>query len=88
LQVLREARLDPERHKPTGNTRHHLGGEVWEGTHALRIVRYPDDPGFSLLYLDEGGEEVTDTWHESMEDAVHQADFEFHVKDEDWTLCT
>ncbi len=85
--ILRDIVLDPERHRPTGKTRHIVGGELWEGARGLRIVRYAADGGFYLLYLDESGREVTDTWHESLEDALRQATFEFNVDPEDWTLA-
>jgi hypothetical protein len=29
----------------------------------------------------------TDTWHESLEDAMHQADFEFGVQPDEWLDC-
>jgi hypothetical protein len=33
--------------------------------------------GTYLLYVDDSGEVVTDTWHASLEDALHQAAFEY-----------
>jgi hypothetical protein len=84
--VLREIELDADRHSPTGNTRHFVGGALWEGTRGLRIVRYPGDAGCILLYLDEAGNEVTDTWHESVTDAMAQAEYEFNVKPADWGI--
>ena len=86
VEVLREVQLDQDRHKPTGNTRHYVGGELWEGASALRIFRYRDEEGFYLLSVNDDGDEVTDTWHQSLEDAVHQAEFEFDLKARDWTV--
>lgn len=36
----------------------------------LRISRYGEGPGFYLLYLDPTGEELTDTWHLTLGDAM------------------
>jgi hypothetical protein len=53
---------------------------------ALRISRYADDPGFCLLYLDPSGEQLTDTWHQTLGDAMRQATFEFNVKPHEWQI--
>ena len=37
---------------------------------ALRISVYAEEPGFKLLYLDAHGNEMTDTWHQSLDDAL------------------
>jgi hypothetical protein len=50
----------------------------------LEIAQYEGDSGFYLLYYPETGH-GTDTWHQSLEDAMHQAEFEFNVKASDWT---
>ena len=42
---------------------------------ALAVVQYPSDAGYYLLYLDVAGNEVTDTWHASLDDALSQAEF-------------
>lgn len=60
---------------------------------ALRISRYdePDNPkptgGFYLFSLDEAEEWVTDTWHESVDDAFDQAEFEFGLVRSDWAAA-
>ena len=48
------------------------------------IVRYPDDPGIYLRTLTRTGQEQTDTWHKSVDDAQWQATFEFEVQPEEW----
>lgn len=81
--VLRQATLTA-RHKPTGNTRHYDVSGPLPAPRALRIASYPGDAGYYLLYLDEAGRELTDTYHESMEDALAQAEWEFGIKPEEW----
>ena len=68
----------------TGNTTHYDGNKILPQPFALNIVKYDGDSGFYLFYLDESGKEQTDTYHESIEDAFKQAEFEFGVKKEDW----
>jgi hypothetical protein len=42
------------------------------------------DPGYHLLYFDDQGEEMTDTYHENLNAAFEQAKAEFGVVKEDW----
>ncbi len=37
-----------------------------------------------LLRLDDRGECIADTWHETVEEAKAQASFEFGIEDGDW----
>jgi hypothetical protein len=72
--------------RATGGVRHSeatiVEGELVEGPplgpfEALAIATYEGGEGIHLLYLDADWEEVTDTWHESLEDAKRQAEFEY-----------
>lgn len=83
--VLRFAVVDADV-RPTGATTHSYGtiadGELAHGPQmasfaALAIVRYKSDHGFYLLYLNEAGEEMTDTWHETLDHALKQAEHEY-----------
>jgi hypothetical protein len=86
-QLLQEVALTAQ-HRPTGNTRHFRDGVLLSPPANLRIVRFADDPGFYLLYLDADGNEQTDTWHEDLAAAHRQAEFEFGVLDNEWTSVT
>ena len=68
----------------TGNTTHYDGNKILPQPFALSIAQYDGDSGFYLFCLDESGKEQTDTYHESIENAFKQAEFEFGVKKEDW----
>jgi hypothetical protein len=81
--VLQEVVLGAE-HRPTERTRHFRGGELQPPPARLQIARYRDDPGFYLLYFDAEGEEQNDTYHLTLDDALHQAQFEFNVAPDDW----
>ncbi|HFC7549381.1 TPA: hypothetical protein ACFOTW_002091 [Neisseria meningitidis] len=48
---------------------------------ALSIVQYEDDQGF---YLDETGQEQTDTYHDTLDSAFEQVEFEFGISKEEW----
>lgn len=71
-------------HAPTGRTQHHRDGLPLPSPAALEIVKYPDDPGYYLLYLDTGGSEMTDTYHDSIGEAMAQAEWEFGVTTAEW----
>ncbi|HEY1689581.1 MAG TPA: hypothetical protein VGF95_12045 [Solirubrobacteraceae bacterium] len=82
-RLLREVRLRPE-HRPTGKTRHSIHGADFPPTTTLRIVQYDGDPGYFLLHIDKDGGEGADTWHQTLDEAMQQANREFQVKREDW----
>ena len=42
--------------------------------------------GVYLLYMNSEGEVVADTWHASVGDAMKQAEFEFGILNDDWTI--
>jgi hypothetical protein len=75
-KVLKFAVVSPEV-EPTGATRHTVGGVEFGPATALAIARYPNEEGIYLFYIDDDGRVVTDTWHASLEDALHQAAFEY-----------
>lgn len=85
--VLRRVKLE-ERHASTGQTRHTLvdqhGSRPFAAFTSLEVVQFSNDPGYYLMHICEDGS-GTDTYHSSLEDAFHQADFEFSVKPEDWS---
>jgi hypothetical protein len=81
--TLRSVRLGPT-HRPTGKTRHLVGGQEMAVPSELRIVQYSGDRGYYLLYLDANGCEQTDTYHDSIDDAMAQAEWEFTVSPGEW----
>jgi len=76
--------LSPLDHQPTGKTKHFKGDREIPAPHSLQIVRYPNDRGYYLLYLDENGNELTDTYHDRLQGAIEQANWEFSVQPEEW----
>ncbi len=71
-------------HRPTGKTVHYSGGNILPSPSGLQIAQYPGDDGYYLFYLDENGEEITDTFHDDVRGAMEQAEWEFDVKPSEW----
>ncbi len=80
--VLRTARLFPAAH--TGNTRHTVAGTPVAPASRLAIAHYPEQPGFYLFCCDEAWSVLADTWHESVEKAEAQAEFEYTGSSNAW----
>ena len=61
------------------------------GIRSLRIVRYdePGNPrptgGFDLISEDADANSLSDTWHEDLDSAFAQAEYEFGLTRADWT---
>jgi hypothetical protein len=83
LLVLFEIQLGKE-HAPTGKTLHTLGGQPLPAAVSLQIVQLGGADGYYLFYLDGSGKELTDTWHETIDRAMKQAEREYGVKKSDW----
>lgn len=81
--IVCSATLGPE-HCSTGHTVHHRHGQVVPLPTTLQIVQLCESNGYYLIHLDSCGHELTDTYHETVEDAKKQADFEFSIKESDW----
>lgn len=90
--IHRRILLKPH-HEPTGRTRHTQGEWSAEGLvrgaelptpRELVIAQLLPDEGYYLLYLDGEGNEITDTYHESLEQALAQAKWEFGVEIDEW----
>ena len=78
-----------EQHIRPGRTKHTLidanGARPFPPFTSLVITRclLPDDNGFYLEHLCADGL-GTDTWHQTLEDALHQAEWEFGVHPTEW----
>jgi hypothetical protein len=72
-----------ERHRLTGNRRQIVAG-VLEGPLAgLAICRYDAD-GCYLFGCDTSWCSITDTWHQTVEEAMRQAEFEYEGVTTTW----
>lgn len=85
-KIIRKIRLDKNR-PATGNTRHYRGNhEVTNEIKELKIIKYNKYNGYYLMYYNDKGRELTDTYHDTLDRAFSQAEFEFNVKPDDWEV--
>jgi len=81
-RIIKAVLLRPE-HRVTGETFHERDGVPVGRPSRLIIVEFGD--GYNLIHLDEEGAELTDTFHESVDDALQQAAFEFTIDPNEWS---
>lgn len=74
------------KHTKTNNTKHYVSGQLLTGISILTICKYVNDAGYYLFYCGSDWKEFTDTYHDSMEDAMDQAEFEFANTHGDWII--
>lgn len=76
-----------EHHLKPGRTKHTLsdgkGMRPFPPFTSLAITRYGDEAGYYLMHICEN-HLGTDTFHETLEEALHQAEWEFEVRPEEW----
>ena len=72
------------RHQPTGKTRHYHGKRELPPAAVLKIGKYDGEEGFYLFYFDADGHELTDTFHDTLEEALAQAEWEYGVEPDEW----
>jgi hypothetical protein len=83
-EYLRVAKARVDQTHVTGKTHHYRDGKVQPPPETLEIVQLPRDSGYYLVYLDEKGAEMNDTWHESLDRAMDQANYEFGLSIDEW----
>ena len=76
-----------DRHHSPGKTKHQLkdsaGLRDFPPFVALEIVQAEGESAFYLMYIPASGH-GTDTFHLSLDDAKHQAEWEFGVAQDEW----
>jgi len=86
--LIQKIKLDITLHKPTGKTKHFHGVKELPIPYELRIIRYDGNSdgnsNFYLFYCDIHGNELTDTYHETLDSAVAQAEWEFGILPNEW----
>jgi hypothetical protein len=82
-KVVCFAELDA-RVRRTGNTVHMLAGGTFEAFRRLVIIEDQPDGPYYLLYCDDNWRSLTDTWHQTLEEAKAQAEFEYEGVGKVW----
>jgi len=84
-KLLRWTVID-SRHRPTGNCQHVVAG-VLEGPAAgLAICRSDEEGAYYFFGCDAQWNTVTDSWRETLEDAMRQAEFEYEGVAATWNV--
>jgi hypothetical protein len=73
-----------DRHRPTGNCRHIVAGVVEGPAAGLAICQYEGSKAYYLFACGSEWNTLTDTWHETLEDAMKQAEFEYEGVSKTW----
>jgi hypothetical protein len=78
-------------HSRPGRTRHAIsdgnGERAFPPFVRLEIARYPGDDDYYLLHICADGS-IADTCHSTIEEAFHQAEWEFGVKKHEWQIVS
>ena len=82
-RIFKQINLGPQ-HVPTGKTHHYDEDQELPHPTTLKIIKFENTEGFYLLHFDTWGNEITDTFHETIDDAMAQADWEYQVKSDEW----
>ena len=85
--VFKRVFLNSREHYRTGEVKETINGIVQSYLpYKLEIMSYPDEnnDGFYLTSMNIDNEDINDTWHQTIEDAVEQAKYEFNVNPKDW----
>lgn len=69
----------------TGRTIHRRGGQTLPTPTRLELAQYRGDEGIYLLHYN-GDVEQSDTYHDTLAEAIEQARFEFEIGASDWTF--
>jgi hypothetical protein len=76
-----------DQHLHPGRTRHTIadkqGKREFPPFVALKITHCPGESGYFLMHICEDGQ-VADTWHQSLDDAMYQAEWELGVQPQEW----
>jgi hypothetical protein len=86
LATIKRVTLGPQHHASLA--KHSIsGGQGVRNINAFVELEIAVCPGESSCYLfhTSADGQMTDTWHESVEDALDQAEWEFGVLPDDWS---
>lgn len=73
-----------DRHRFTGGCKQIVAGQLMGPMAGLAICYQASEDAFYLFGCDVEWQSVTDTWHQTVEDAKHQAEFEYEGVGKTW----
>ena len=65
------------RHQFTGNCKQIVAGKQMGPMAGLAICQYEGESEFYLFGCDANWKSITDTWHQTIDKAIQQAEFEY-----------
>jgi hypothetical protein len=77
-----------ERHRFTGACKHTVHGERMGAMAGLMICHDGREQAFYLFRCDQDWRVVTDTWHPTLDEAKHQAEFDYEGISRSWIYVT
>jgi len=75
-----------DRQRPTGNCRQIVAGVLQGPAAGLAIGQYEGETAYYLFGCDTAWNTVTDTWHETLQGALQQAEFEYEGVSRTWLV--
>jgi len=84
-KVVRWSEIDG-RHRPTGGCRQIVNGVLQGQVAGVAICQYEGESAYYLFGCDPEWNTVTDTWHESLNDALEQAELEYEGVSGTWDV--
>ena len=84
-RLVRWSPID-NRHRPTGNCRHIVLGVLEGVAGGVAIGQYAGETAYYLFGCDAEWNTLTDTWHETLEDALRQAESEYEGVSQTWKI--
>jgi hypothetical protein len=64
-----------------------IRGKLMGPMAGLAVCKYDNAQGFYLFGCDQNWQSVTDTWHQTLEDAMYQAEFEYEGVAKTWVFA-
>jgi hypothetical protein len=82
-EVIAFASINSGHHR-ADKVRHLVGGRQLGSAAGLAIGHYAGERGYFLFYCDADWNPMTNTWHETVEDAKQAAEFEYEGVSKTW----
>lgn len=84
-KLIRWSAID-DRHRSTDQCRHYANGQLQGIPAAIAICQFGKNTSFYLLCCDSEWNTLNDTFHLTLDDAMHQAEFEFEGVRSTWII--
>ena len=85
-KVILYSQID-QRHIPTGTCKNEIDGVLMKNAKWAAITQYDNDSGYYLFFCYES-DQLSDTYHGTIEEAKEQAEFEYEGITSTWKETT